>query len=83
MGYGYNALDGRLVTQIGVGYSASYANRYEYDDMNIGLFLNTQYFINNWFSIIPEIAFFENLSNFDGSADGFSIVAGVMAVLSF
>lgn len=82
LGYGYNAFDGKLVTQIGVGYSASWAYKSS-TDQNIGAFLNTQYFITDWFSIVPELAFFENLSNFGGSADGFAIIAGIVAYLSF
>ena len=82
LGYGYNAFDGKLVTQIGVGYSASWAYKAS-TDQNIGAFLNTQYFITDWFSIVPELAFFENLSNFSGSADGFAIIAGIVAYLSF
>lgn len=82
LGYGYNAFDGKLVTQIGVGYSASWAYKSS-TDQNIGAFLNTQYFITDWFSIVPELAFFENLSNFSGSADGFAIIAGIVAYLSF
>lgn len=83
LGYGYKALDGKLVSQIGIGYSASFASHYADADQNIGAFLNTQYFVTDWFSIVPELALFYNLSGADGKAQGYSVVAGLVAVLSF
>ena len=83
LGYGYKALDGKLVSQIGIGYSASFASHYADADQNIGTFLNTQYFVTDWFSIVPELALFYNLSGADGKAQGYSVVAGLVAVLSF
>lgn len=83
IGYGYKALDGKLVSQIGVGYSASFASHYVDADQNIGAFLNTQYFVTDWFSIVPELALFYNFSGADGEAHGYSVVAGLVAVLSF
>lgn len=83
IGYGYKALDGKLVSQIGIGYSASFASHYADADQNIGTFLNTQYFVTDWFSIVPELALFYNLSGADGKAQGYSVVAGLVAVLSF
>ncbi len=80
LGYGYSALDGKLVSQIGIGYSASFADHYVNADQNIGAFLNTQYFVTDWFSIIPEIAL---LYNIDGENQGFSIVAGLVFALNF
>lgn len=83
LGYGYKALDGKLVSQLGIGYSASFASHYADADQNIGTFLNTQYFVTDWFSIVPELALFYNLSGADGKAQGYSVVAGLVAVLSF
>ena len=83
LGYGYKALDGKLVSQLGIGYSASFASHYADADQNIGAFLNTQYFVTDWFSIVPELALFYNLSGADGKAQGYSVVAGLVAVLSF
>lgn len=60
--YDYNVLDGRLVTQIGIDYSVSYANKYEYY-----IIFKYLIFFNDWFSIIPKIVFFANLSNFKES----------------
>ena len=67
----------------GIGYSASFASHYADADQNIGAFLNTQYFVTDWFSIVPELALFYNLSGADGKAQGYSVVAGLVAVLSF
>lgn len=83
IGYGYKALDGKLVSQIGVGYSASFASHYVDADQNIGAFLNTQYFVTDWFSIVPELALLYNFSGANGEAQGYSVVAGLVAVLSF
>lgn len=83
LGYGYSALDGKLVSQIGIGYSASFADHYVNADQNIGAFLNTQYFVTDWFSIIPEIALLYNIDGANGENQGFSIVAGLVAALNF
>lgn len=83
LGYGYSALDGKLVSQIGIGYSASFADHYVNADQNIGAFLNTQYFVTDWFSIIPEIALLYNIDGANGKNQGFSIVAGLVFALNF
>lgn len=83
LGYGYSALDGKLVSQIGIGYSASFADHYVNADQNIGAFLNTQYFVTDWFSIIPEIALLYNIDGANGENKGFSIVAGLVFALNF
>lgn len=83
LGYGYSALDGKLVSQIGIGYSASFADHYVNADQNIGAFLNTQYFVTDWFSIIPEIALLYNIDGANGENQGFSIVAGLVFALNF
>lgn len=79
IGYGYNALDGKLVPQVGVGYSANFADHYA-TDQNVGAYVNLQYFINDWFSILPEVVFLKNIS---GQTKGYSITAGMMAILAF
>ena len=83
IGYGYKALDGKLVSQIGLGYSASFADHYVNADQNIGAFLNTQYFVTDWFSIIPEVALLYNIDGANGQSQGYSIVAGLVAALNF
>lgn len=83
LGYGYKALDGKLVSQIGLGYSASFANHYTNADQNIGAFINTQYFVTDWFSIIPEVALLYNIDGANGESQGYSIVAGLVAALNF
>lgn len=83
LGYGYSALDGKLVSQIGIGYSASFADHHVNADQNIGAFLNTQYFVTDWFSIIPEIALLYNIDGANGENQGFSIVAGLVFALNF
>ena len=83
IGYGYKALDGKLVSQLGLGYSASFANHYTNADQNIGAFINTQYFVTDWFSIIPEVALLYNIDGANGQSQGFSIVAGLVAALNF
>lgn len=86
IGYGYNGLDGKLVTQIGVGYSANFANHYSKTDQNIGAYINLQYFINDWFSILPEVVFLKNIAgpgDISGQKEGYSITAGLMAILAF
>lgn len=80
IGYGYNALDGKLVPQVGVGYSANFADHYAETDQNVGAYVNLQYFINDWFSILPEVVFLKNIS---GQTKGYSITAGMMAILAF
>ena len=82
VGYGYKAMDGKLTTQIGLGYSASFASHIN-TDQNIGGFLNTQYMVNEWFSVVPELALLYNLTGANGEAQGFSVIAGAAAVLSF
>ena len=83
LGYGYKALDGKLVSQIGLGYSASFADHYVNADQNIGAFINTQYFVTDWFSIIPEVALLYNIDGANGQSQGYSIVAGLVAALNF
>lgn len=83
IGYGYKALDGKLVSQLGLGYSASFADHYINADQNIGAFLNTQYFVTDWFSIIPEVALLYNIDGANGQSQGFSVVAGLVAALNF
>lgn len=83
LGYGYKALDGKLVSQLGLGYSASFANHYTNADQNIGAFINTQYFVTDWFSIIPEVALLYNIDGANGESQGYSIVAGLVAALNF
>lgn len=83
LGYGYKALDGKLVSQLGLGYSASFANHYTNADQNIGAFINTQYFVTDWFSIIPEVALLYNIDGANGESQGFSVVAGLVAALNF
>ena len=83
LGYGYKALDGKLVSQLGLGYSASFANHYTNADQNIGAFINTQYFVTDWFSIIPEVALLYNIDGANGQSQGFSVVAGLVAALNF
>ena len=83
LGYGYKALDGKLVSQLGLGYSASFANHYTNADQNIGVFINTQYFVTDWFSIIPEVALLYNIDGANGQSQGFSVVAGLVAALNF
>ena len=83
IGYGYKALDGKLVSQLGLGYSASFADHYVNADQNIGAFLNTQYFVTDWFSIIPEVALLYNIDGANGQSQGFSVVAGLVAALNF
>ena len=83
LGYGYKALDGKLVSQLGLGYSASFADHYINADQNIGAFLNTQYFVTDWFSIIPEVALLYNIDGANGQSQGFSVVAGLVAALNF
>lgn len=80
IGYGYNALDGKLVPQVGVGYSVNFADHYAETDQNVGAYVNLQYFINDWFSILPEVVFLKNIS---GQTKGYSITAGMMAILAF
>lgn len=83
LGYGYKALDGKLVSQLGLGYSASFADHYVNADQNIGAFINTQYFVTDWFSIIPEVALLYNIDGANGQSQGYSIVAGLVAALNF
>lgn len=83
IGYGYKALDGKLVSQLGLGYSASFADHYINADQNIGAFVNTQYFVTDWFSIIPEVALLYNIDGANGQSQGFSVVAGLVAALNF
>lgn len=83
LGYGYKALDGKLVSQLGLGYSANFADHYVNADQNIGAFLNTQYFVTDWFSIIPEVALLYNIDGANGENQGFSVVAGLVAALNF
>ena len=83
LGYGYKALDGKLVSQIGLGYSASFADHYVNADQNIGAFINTQYFVTDWFSIIPEVALLYNIDGANGENQGYSIVVGLVAALNF
>ncbi len=80
VGYGYKGLDGKLVTQVGVGYSANFADHFATTDQNVGAYLNLQYYFNDWFSILPELVFLKNIA---GQSEGFSITAGAMAILAF
>ena len=83
LGYGYKALDGKLVSQLGLGYSASFANHYTNADQNIGAFINTPDFVTDWISKIPEVALLYNIDGANGQSQGFSVVAGLVAALNF
>lgn len=80
IGYGYKGLDGKLITQVGVGYSVNFADHFATTDQNIGAYANLQYYFNDWFSILPEVVFLKNIAS---QGEGYSITAGAMAVLAF
>lgn len=89
IGFGYNANGGKIVPQIGVGYSANFGSGFDHVDDRLGAFINCQFYINEWFSIIPEVAYLSNLSGYkyknmtNNENKGSSVVAGAMAVLAF
>lgn len=93
IGFGHNFLDGQIVPQIGIGYNANFGPGFQRVDDTLGAYINAQFYVNSWFSIIPEVVLLHDLGGMTTDAatgistvnnnQGFSIVAGVMAVLIF
>lgn len=91
IGFGHNFLDGKVVPQIGLGYNANFGPGFQRVDDTLGAYINTQVYVNSWFSIIPEVVLLHDLGGMTTTNDvstvnnnqGFAIVAGIMAVLSF
>ncbi len=69
--------------QAGVGYTLNFGDGYDKIDDRIGAYLNCIIQINDWFSIIPEIAYMDYMQDSIGNKEGYSIIAGAVALLSF
>lgn len=72
-----------ITPQAGVGYTLNFGDGYNKIDDRIGAYLNCIIQINDWFSVIPEIAYMDYMQDSYGSKEGYSIIAGAVALLSF
>lgn len=68
---------------IGVGYMGSYANGYSIVDNAISGYFNIGFFINDFFSITPEIGINHDLNNGINKWEGGNITAGLNAKFYF
>lgn len=72
-----------VTPQAGVGYTLSFGDGYNKIDDRLGVYLNCIVKINDWFSIIPEVAYMDYMQDSFGNKEGYSIIAGAVALLSF
>ena len=87
IGFGHTFAE-KYTLQAGVGYSASFGPGYKTQDDRLGAYLNTVIKVNDWYSIIPEIAYLDELigSQISGKGNqkqGYTFIAGVMNVFEF
>lgn len=82
IGFGHTIAD-RYTPQAGIGWTANFGPGYSQADDSLGAYINCVININDWFSITPEIAYLNNLKDGNGDSEGYSIVAGVQALLTF
>lgn len=82
IGIGHTFND-KITPQAGVGYLVNFGDGYNKIDDRLGVYLNCIIKINDWFSVIPEIAYMDYMQDSFGSKEGYSIIAGAVALLSF
>ena len=82
IGIGHTFND-KFTPQAGVGYTLNFGDGYDKIDDRIGAYLNCVIQINDWFSVIPEIAYMDYMQDSFGSREGYDIIAGAVALLSF
>lgn len=82
VGIGHTFMD-KITPQIGVGYTANFGDGYGRADNRIGTYINCIFQINDWFSIIPEVAYMDYLYDSHGNKNGYDILAGAIASLIF
>lgn len=82
VGIGHTFND-KITPQAGVGYTLNFGDGYDKIDDRIGAYLNCVIQINDWFSVIPEIAYMDYMQDSFGSREGYDIIAGAVALLSF
>lgn len=68
---------------IGVGYTVNFGDGYGRADGSLGAYLNCAIQINDWFSITPEVAYYDNMNDSAGNKEGYEVLAGAVATLSF
>lgn len=68
---------------IGVGYTLNFGDGYDHIDDSLGAYLNCAIQINDWFSITPEVAYYDNMNDSAGNKEGYEVLAGAVATLSF
>ncbi len=69
----------RITAQAGIGYTFDYANGYITVDDALGAYLNMIIKINDYFSITPEISFFDHMQTSMEQSEGYDFMAGVLA----
>lgn len=68
---------------IGVGYTLNFGDGYDHIDDSLGAYLNCAIQINDWFSITPEVAYYDLMQDSAGNKEGYEVLAGAVATLSF
>ena len=68
---------------IGVGYTLNFGDGYDHIDDSLGAYLNCAIQINDWFSITPEVAYYDLMQDKAGNKEGYEVLAGAVATLSF
>ncbi len=77
--YKYSKL---ITAQAGIGYTFDYANNYQSIDDALGAYINMVIKINDFFSITPEISFFDSMQTKDEQSEGYDFMAGVLAAFA-
>ncbi len=82
LGFGHTFSD-RYTPSVGVGYTLNFGDGYDKMDDSLGVYLNCEFKINDWFAITPEIAYIDYMQDSTGEREGYDFIAGVMASLVF
>lgn len=87
IGFGHTFAE-KYTLQAGVGYVATFGPGYKTQDDRLGAYINTVIKVNDWYSIIPEVAYLDELIGSQqfgegNQKQGYAFTAGVMNVLEF
>ncbi len=73
----------KYTPSLGVGYTLNFGDGYDEIDDRLGVYANVAIKINDWFSITPEIAYYDDMNDSAGKKESYEVVAGAVAAVSF
>ena len=74
---------GFITPQVGIGYTANFGPKYEDVDDALGAFINIVIKVNDYLTIIPEIAYMNKMSDGRKNTEGYIIHFGLVSAFSF